>query len=637
MKLVKQRISIIVLAGMLLTGIFSSLCLAQIPGVPRGVPRSDVLVVVHPHGRVGMPDNFNLWAGWRWQGRGLHQFALSPLWTVDFTRGEILCQLARELPSYNKDFTEMTIKLRKGVYWNDGVPFTADDVVFTIELVKQIPELEYHGPIADFVKKVYKLDDYTVRVELKKPNSRFHYNFLERWSALRPMPKHIFEKVEDVATFKFNPPVGTGPYKLYDYDPAGFWTSWIRREDWDRSPTGILYGKPQPKYIVVRTYESKEMEVLAFLRNEVDLTSYLTPPAFKTIIEKSKTALTWRKEWPWIDIEHPCITGLTFNTAVYPYNIKDVRWALTLAIDIVDYNIIAAGLIAKVSPIHLTDSPAHRKAYYEPIEEWLKKFELDVSNGRKFKPYDPEVPFKLAKAAKERGYPVPEEPEAIRKLFGIGWWKYAPEIATKLLEKHGFYKDKKGKWHLPDGSPWKIQILTITAPGQASYLNGQAAAELWRRFGIDATLMPSEASSTLTDRGEFKVCTSWPATESWGAGIDLYKVFQPWHSRNIRPLGEVTMGHASRWSNPQLDKIIERMEKIDPLKEIELTRFLGIEGLKIAVEEMPGIPTYAYPTFTVNNTYHWTNWPSVENPYGIPLPCWPNLKYVLPFLQSTGR
>ena len=36
-------------------------------------------------------------------------------------------------PIYNADFTQMTVKLRKGIFWSDGVEFTADDVVYTIQ------------------------------------------------------------------------------------------------------------------------------------------------------------------------------------------------------------------------------------------------------------------------------------------------------------------------------------------------------------------------------------------------------------------------------------------------------------------------------------------------------------------------
>jgi len=62
------------------------------------------------------------------------------------------------------------------------------------------------------VKDARAVDKLTVVVELKKPNSRFHLAFLERWNALRPMPKHIFEQVENIMAFKFHPPVSLGPY-----------------------------------------------------------------------------------------------------------------------------------------------------------------------------------------------------------------------------------------------------------------------------------------------------------------------------------------------------------------------------------------------------------------------------------------
>lgn len=70
------------------------------------------------------------------------------------------------------------IKLRKGIYWSDGVEFTADDLVFTIQTVKNTAGLDYHGAMQD-VKRVCATDKYTVTVELSKPNSRFHTFFLE--------------------------------------------------------------------------------------------------------------------------------------------------------------------------------------------------------------------------------------------------------------------------------------------------------------------------------------------------------------------------------------------------------------------------------------------------------------------------
>ena len=63
-----------------------------------------------------------------------------------------------------------------------------------------------------------------------------------------------------------------------------------------------------------------------------------------------------------------------------------------------------------------------------------------------------------------RGYNVPDDPAKTREIFGYGWYKYAPEVAAELLLRNGFTRDKAGKWLLPDGKPWKINILSHPSP-----------------------------------------------------------------------------------------------------------------------------------------------------------------------------
>ncbi len=96
-------------------------------------PRRETVIVRQLTGRVGTPDNMNLWVGWKWQDRGLQNLADEPFWSVDFATGKIINGLADGDAKYNADFTECTVPLRKGVAWNDGEPFTAADVVFTVE------------------------------------------------------------------------------------------------------------------------------------------------------------------------------------------------------------------------------------------------------------------------------------------------------------------------------------------------------------------------------------------------------------------------------------------------------------------------------------------------------------------------
>ena len=97
------------------------------------LPRNETLIADILTGRVGSPTNFNDWVGWKWRDRGMQNLANEPLWSVDFATGEIINGLADGDPVYNDDFTALTIPLRQGVTWSDGEPFTAADVVFTVE------------------------------------------------------------------------------------------------------------------------------------------------------------------------------------------------------------------------------------------------------------------------------------------------------------------------------------------------------------------------------------------------------------------------------------------------------------------------------------------------------------------------
>ncbi len=284
-----------------------------------GFPRSETVFIAQLSGRVGAPDNFNEWVGWKWRDRGMANLMNEALWTIDYTVGKVINGLAAASPEYNEDFTQLTIPLREGVYWSDGVEFTAADVIFTIELLKATPGMNYNVQMQG-VESVSAVDSYTVVVDLTEPDSRFHTFFLDRWGCLWMMPKHVFEKVEDPIVFEYNPPLSLGPYVLHSYDPAGFWTAWERRDDWDRTPTGMLYGKPAPKYAVLRAAGEAALQVMAVARYELDNAVPITIEAQKASLVMDPYASTFYPDFPWSDNLDPCITGLTFNTLKPPFD-----------------------------------------------------------------------------------------------------------------------------------------------------------------------------------------------------------------------------------------------------------------------------------------------------------------------------
>ncbi|HMB21677.1 MAG TPA: ABC transporter substrate-binding protein, partial [Anaerolineales bacterium] len=396
-------------------------------------PRRETLIADILTGRCGSPDNFNEWVGWKNRDRGMQTLANEPLWSVDFASGEIVNGLADGDAKYNADFTSVEIPLRKGVAWDDGEPFTAADVVFTIETLMSDDQWSAGSFFKENVKSVTAKDDNTVVFELAQSNSRFHTRFLDRWGCTWIMPKHIFEKETDKINFKFNPFVGCGPYKLHSFDPQGFWTAWVKREDWDKSPTGIMYGEPKPKYIVYQNFANEGAKILAQLTHQADYLN-LSSDGLKAILAQSKSSRAYQPTYPWVVNNDPCITGITFNTARAPFDNVEVRWALLLAIDIVAYCATAVDGTGTLSPVHVPHLGAYPKDYIKPMQDWLKKFTIDV-DGEAFAPYDPEAPKRIAEYAKGRGYVFSDTPEFTEQAFGLGWYKYAPEVAEKLLLK----------------------------------------------------------------------------------------------------------------------------------------------------------------------------------------------------------
>jgi peptide/nickel transport system substrate-binding protein len=114
----------------------------------------------------------------------------------------------------------VTWKLKQGVKWHDGKPFTADDVVFNWEYAKNpATAATTSGSYVDV--DVEKVDDFTVKVSFKKPTPFWADAFV----GVRGMiiPKHLFadfsgDKSRDAPTNL--KPVGTGPYKFKDFKPG---------------------------------------------------------------------------------------------------------------------------------------------------------------------------------------------------------------------------------------------------------------------------------------------------------------------------------------------------------------------------------------------------------------------------------
>src|SRR5689334_10700234 len=113
--------AVLLAAGLLLPSVGT---LAQ--GTIADLPRNETLIVENPEGTIKNAGWFNIWAvNAGGQSTGLHQLAMDTFWYIDPNKGIDGVwdnSLASEKPRYNADFTEMTVKLRSGLKWSDGVP-----------------------------------------------------------------------------------------------------------------------------------------------------------------------------------------------------------------------------------------------------------------------------------------------------------------------------------------------------------------------------------------------------------------------------------------------------------------------------------------------------------------------------------
>src|SRR5690606_19668215 len=122
------------------------------------------------------PTNLNIYApGVSRSDTGMHQMIYEYFFYQNLQTGEYIPWLA-ESYEYNDDYTSITVTLRDGVAWSDGEPFTADDVVFTYELLLANPGMVWAAEAANWVESVEALDELTAQFNLLTPSPRFHLN-----------------------------------------------------------------------------------------------------------------------------------------------------------------------------------------------------------------------------------------------------------------------------------------------------------------------------------------------------------------------------------------------------------------------------------------------------------------------------
>jgi peptide/nickel transport system substrate-binding protein len=519
--------------------------------------------------RIEDPNNFNItnWAVNR--GIGLHQVAYEYFFYENLQTGEYIPWLAESL-EYNDDFTALTVQLRDGVTWNDGEPFTADDVVFTYDLMRENPAMAWAEEANLRVESVEAIDDLTVQFNLAEANQRFHRNreafpAVGIWGGITILPQHIWEG-QDPLAFTNNPPVSTGPYSLQSASDTA--VIWERRDDWWGTEA---FGVTPPPATIEFLYLGAETNVaLALVNNELDTPNIgiLTPGSFQEVARRNENIRAWFDEAPyaWSD---PCPRVLMVQNAVAPLDQADVRWAISNLIDrqmIVDLAYEGTTIPAwGIWPEYDGNQP-----YFEAIGD-------------------------------------------LREEYPSG--AYDPAAAEQLLEEAGVNPaDVTLRYLVNADSTEEMRVSTVLAD--------QLIAA-----GFQVELQPL-SGGVLNDtilRGDYDI-----KLHSFCPGY-IVENLELFHSKFYVELGELAPWYernSFRYQNPEFDAIVDEMLAADP-EDTETLTGLYHDAMEIWLADLPGIPIVQAPALVPFNSTYWEGWPTAEDPWNMPVSWWATFNLVI--------
>ncbi|WP_372624193.1 ABC transporter substrate-binding protein [Falsiroseomonas sp.] len=209
------------------------------------------------------------------------------------------------------DRKSWTFHLRRGVEWHHGFgPFTADDVVFSLDRVRgREPGSPFRNTLSE-IETVQAQDPHTVRITLKNPDANF-VGLLVDYAAGFIVSKRAVEQGVDLRTR----PVGTGPFQSTEYRPRESFT--LERND------AYWGGKPVLDRIIVQFMSDASTRELALRGGELHA---IEIPARQDAVDRLRRARMV------VDLTSPAnMFTLHFNTSMQPLDDIRVRKALSHA------------------------------------------------------------------------------------------------------------------------------------------------------------------------------------------------------------------------------------------------------------------------------------------------------------------
>jgi peptide/nickel transport system substrate-binding protein len=455
--------------------------------------------------------------------------------------GDVFPELADELPTLENGgvvFDEeawtmdVTWKLRDDVYWADGEPVTADDVVFTWDAITD-PETGMWVDGVDYTDSVEKIDDYTFVVHY----STVYPAYLTQFGGENVViwPEHYCDAEQGFVSWDCNrEPLSDGPYLLEEWN-AGDHLTFVR------NPTYFEEGKPAIDRIVVQIVPEQAVRKTMMLEGDADVNMWLSEIVIDDLKDEPNVNLTFSPTTRWVMRLIPNMAAKgSIDPAADPHPILSdvrVRQAIRMAIDV---DLIAEEIFL---------------GYSEPV--WTELFRP---------PYACEVPS-----------PKYDPGEAAALLEAAGW---TDEDGDGVRECHGCLNAE-------EGYPMSMEFTIYAEYGEELELAQQLIAEMLGEIGFDLQLTMVEGgvlwadyeSGGIEQQGNFDL-NMW---DDGYPGVDPTDHLWYYYYSEA---GEPDYGwNVGRWSNEQVDALIDETYTLDEAYRQEL--FCEIAG--ILDQELPQI------------------------------------------------
>ena len=310
---------------------------------------------------------------------------------------------------------KLTFTLREGVKWHDGKPLTADDVVFTYEMIKKNAALDLKGigPVLDSVTA----QGNKVVMQFTSPSVML----FSKLAMIEIVPKHIWEKEKDPVSFTNADAVGTGPYKVKTFN--------ARQMVLERDPDYWQADKVKVKELRFSKTQQGQTDQLRLERGEYDMNAMFVPNIDQGYVAKDPEH---NKYW----FAPGGVISLYMNHEKAPFDDVEFRRALTTAVNRQE--------IADKAQFGYVDTASQTGLILPNQSEWLDPDIPDEGNIG----YDAD---EAKQALEDAGYAERDgkrvgkdgKPLTLELKVPSGWsdWISAAQIVKRNLEELGIGVD----------------------------------------------------------------------------------------------------------------------------------------------------------------------------------------------------